>query len=94
MEKSKEAYRHLRDETTDELRLHVEKCLREFAMWGLQTVKWLKLDSLQRRLMSTKASRSARQKQIVEIVKTFLEVFGHSSVVFSGSGIGLRSKTL
>ncbi|OAE34518.1 hypothetical protein AXG93_1515s1000 [Marchantia polymorpha subsp. ruderalis] len=32
LEKSKEAFRHLRDETTDELRLSVEKCLRGFAM--------------------------------------------------------------
>lgn len=31
-EKAEEAYRHLRDETSDELRLRVEKCLREFAM--------------------------------------------------------------
>ncbi|OAE31203.1 hypothetical protein AXG93_4240s1020 [Marchantia polymorpha subsp. ruderalis] len=75
MEKSEEAYRHLRDETTDEFRLRVERCLRRFAMWDLQTVKWLKLDSLERRLMSTKASGSAGQKQIVEIVKTFLEGF-------------------
>ncbi|OAE21419.1 hypothetical protein AXG93_3954s1090 [Marchantia polymorpha subsp. ruderalis] len=44
-------------------------------MWELQTVKWLKLDSLERRLMSTKASGSVGQKQIVEIVKTFLEGF-------------------
>ncbi|OAE20311.1 hypothetical protein AXG93_2338s1000 [Marchantia polymorpha subsp. ruderalis] len=43
MEKSKEVYRHLRDETIDELRLRVEKCLQGFAMWGLQLVKWLKL---------------------------------------------------
>ncbi|OAE29337.1 hypothetical protein AXG93_3102s1640 [Marchantia polymorpha subsp. ruderalis] len=75
MEKAKENYRHLQDETTDELRLRVEKCLRGFAMWGLQTVKWLKLDSLKRRLMSIKANGSAGQKHIVEIVKTFLEGF-------------------
>ncbi|OAE26245.1 hypothetical protein AXG93_1007s1010 [Marchantia polymorpha subsp. ruderalis] len=62
MEKAEEAYRHLRDETTDELRLRVEKCMRGFAMWGLQTVKWLKLDLLERRLMSTKANGSAGQK--------------------------------
>ncbi|OAE22968.1 hypothetical protein AXG93_1384s1040 [Marchantia polymorpha subsp. ruderalis] len=37
-----EAYRHLRDETTDGLKLRLEKCLNGFAMWGLQTVKWLK----------------------------------------------------
>ncbi|OAE23962.1 hypothetical protein AXG93_2836s1020 [Marchantia polymorpha subsp. ruderalis] len=42
---------------------------------GLQTVKWLKLDSLERQLMSTKASGSVGQKQIVEIVKTFPEGF-------------------
>lgn len=32
MEKLEAAYRHLRDETTDELRLRVEKRLRRFAM--------------------------------------------------------------
>ncbi|OAE18633.1 hypothetical protein AXG93_3810s1020 [Marchantia polymorpha subsp. ruderalis] len=78
MEKSKEAYRHLRDETTNDLRLRVVKCLRGFAMWVLQTVKWLKLDSLERRLMSTKANGSARQQQIVKIVKTFSEGFDHA----------------
>ncbi|OAE35852.1 hypothetical protein AXG93_2354s1010 [Marchantia polymorpha subsp. ruderalis] len=73
MEKLEKAYRHLRDETTDGLGLRVEKCLQGFTMWGLQSVKWLKLDLLERRLMSTKASGSAEQKQIVEIVKTFFE---------------------
>ncbi|OAE32383.1 hypothetical protein AXG93_3671s1020 [Marchantia polymorpha subsp. ruderalis] len=58
-------------ESTDELKLRLEKCLIGFAMWGLQTMKWLKLDLLERRLMSTKASGSVGQKQIVEIVKTF-----------------------
>ncbi|OAE30334.1 hypothetical protein AXG93_4201s1350 [Marchantia polymorpha subsp. ruderalis] len=75
MEKIEEAYRHLQDETTDELRLRVEKCMRGFAMWGLQTMKWLKLDSLKRRLMSTKGSGSVGHKHIVEIVKTFFEGF-------------------
>ncbi|OAE22113.1 hypothetical protein AXG93_1175s1230 [Marchantia polymorpha subsp. ruderalis] len=36
MEKLEAAYRHLRDETTDELRLRVEKRLRRFAMPTLQ----------------------------------------------------------
>lgn len=40
-------------------------------MWGLQTVKWLKLDSLEQRLMSAKTSGSAGHKQIVELVNTF-----------------------
>lgn len=71
MEKSEAAYRHLRDETTDELRLRVEKCLRRFAMWGLQSVKWLKLDSLERRLMSAKTNGSAGHKQIEELVNSF-----------------------
>ncbi|OAE33148.1 hypothetical protein AXG93_4773s1210 [Marchantia polymorpha subsp. ruderalis] len=38
MEKAEKSYRHLRDETTDELRLRVEKFRRGFAMLGLQTV--------------------------------------------------------
>ncbi|OAE32748.1 hypothetical protein AXG93_512s1010 [Marchantia polymorpha subsp. ruderalis] len=59
MKKAEEAYRQLRDETTDELKLRLEKCLNGFAMWRLQMVKWLKLDSLERRLMSTKTSGSA-----------------------------------
>ncbi|OAE18994.1 hypothetical protein AXG93_2637s1120 [Marchantia polymorpha subsp. ruderalis] len=73
MEKSEEALRQLRDESTDELKLRLEKCLNGFAMWGLQTVKWLKLDSLKRRLMSAKTSGSARHKHIVELVNTFSE---------------------
>ncbi|OAE31109.1 hypothetical protein AXG93_1928s1020 [Marchantia polymorpha subsp. ruderalis] len=73
MEKAEEAYRHLQDETIDEAKLRVEKCLQGFAMWELQTMKWLKLDSLEQRLMSIKASRFVGQKQIVEIVKTFSE---------------------
>ncbi|OAE22965.1 hypothetical protein AXG93_1384s1010 [Marchantia polymorpha subsp. ruderalis] len=39
MEKAEEAYRQLREESTDELKLHLEKCLNGFALWGLQTVK-------------------------------------------------------
>ncbi|OAE31113.1 hypothetical protein AXG93_150s1020 [Marchantia polymorpha subsp. ruderalis] len=47
MEKAEEAYRQLREESTDELKLRLEKRVTGFAMWGLQTVKWLKLDSLE-----------------------------------------------
>ncbi|OAE30288.1 hypothetical protein AXG93_3964s1010 [Marchantia polymorpha subsp. ruderalis] len=65
MENAEEAYRHLWDETTDGLKLRLEKCLNGFAMWGLQTVKWLKLDSLEWRLMSAKTSGSAGHKHIV-----------------------------
>ncbi|OAE35947.1 hypothetical protein AXG93_2094s1000 [Marchantia polymorpha subsp. ruderalis] len=78
MEKAEEAYRHLRNETTDELKLRLEKCLNGFAMWGLQTLKWLKLDSLERRLMSAKTSGSAGHKQIVELVNTFSEVLNEA----------------
>ncbi|OAE29546.1 hypothetical protein AXG93_2676s1010 [Marchantia polymorpha subsp. ruderalis] len=76
MEKTEEAYRHLRDKTTDGLKLRLEKSLNGFAMWGLQTVKWvkwLKLDSLERRFMSAKTGGSAEHKQIVELVNTFSE---------------------
>ncbi|OAE33507.1 hypothetical protein AXG93_1467s1090 [Marchantia polymorpha subsp. ruderalis] len=71
MEKVEEYYRHLRDETTDGLKLRLEKCLNGFAMWGLQTVKWLKFTSLERRLMSAKTNGSVGHKQIVELVNTF-----------------------
>ncbi|OAE18772.1 hypothetical protein AXG93_2396s1230 [Marchantia polymorpha subsp. ruderalis] len=37
MEKAEEAYRQLREESTDELKLRLEKCLNGFAMWGLQS---------------------------------------------------------
>ncbi|OAE33099.1 hypothetical protein AXG93_1913s2010 [Marchantia polymorpha subsp. ruderalis] len=73
MEKAEEAYRHLQDETTDGLKLRLEKCLNGFAMWGLQMVKWLKLDLLKWRLMSAKTSEFAGHKQIVELVNTFSE---------------------
>ncbi|OAE27644.1 hypothetical protein AXG93_3337s1060 [Marchantia polymorpha subsp. ruderalis] len=63
MEKAEESYCQLRDKSTDELKLRLEKCLNGFAMWGLQTVKWLKLDSFGRQLMS----ESAGHKQIVEL---------------------------
>ncbi|OAE22286.1 hypothetical protein AXG93_3674s1000 [Marchantia polymorpha subsp. ruderalis] len=36
MEKAEEAYRQLRGETTDELKLCLEKCMNGFVMWGLQ----------------------------------------------------------
>lgn len=70
-EKAEAAYRQLRDETTDKLRLQVEKCLHGFALWKLQSVKWLKLDSQERRLMSAKTSGSATHKQMVELVNSF-----------------------
>ncbi|OAE32851.1 hypothetical protein AXG93_1409s1180 [Marchantia polymorpha subsp. ruderalis] len=78
MEKAEEAYRELRDESTNELKLRLKKCLNGFAMWGLQTVKWLKLDSLERRLTSTKTSGSVRHKQIVELVNSFSEGFNEA----------------
>ncbi|OAE28068.1 hypothetical protein AXG93_3410s1110 [Marchantia polymorpha subsp. ruderalis] len=62
MQKAEETYRQLRDKSTDELKLRLEKCLNGFAMWRLQTVKWLKLDSLKRRLMNAKTSGSAGHK--------------------------------
>ncbi|OAE20198.1 hypothetical protein AXG93_3802s1110 [Marchantia polymorpha subsp. ruderalis] len=62
MEKAEEAYRQLRDESTDELKLRLEKCLNGFAMWGLQSMKWLKLDLLERRLMSANTSGFAGHK--------------------------------
>lgn len=65
-EKAKSAHHKLRDETIDELQVRVESCLRGFALWKLQKVKWLKLDSLERRLMSAKTSGSAEHKQLVE----------------------------
>ncbi|OAE33100.1 hypothetical protein AXG93_1913s2020 [Marchantia polymorpha subsp. ruderalis] len=40
-------------------------------MWGLQSVKLLKLDSLELWLMSTKSSGFAGHKQIVELVEPF-----------------------
>ncbi|OAE18890.1 hypothetical protein AXG93_3022s1140 [Marchantia polymorpha subsp. ruderalis] len=64
------AYRHLRDETTDGLKLRLEKCLNGFAMWELQTVKWMKLEW---HLMSAKINGSAGHKQIIELVNTFSE---------------------
>ncbi|OAE31233.1 hypothetical protein AXG93_1293s1100 [Marchantia polymorpha subsp. ruderalis] len=71
VKKAEMTHQQLRDKTTDELRLRVEMCLRGFAMWKLQTVKWLKLDLLERRLMSTKASGYAEHKQLVELVNSF-----------------------
>ncbi|OAE32386.1 hypothetical protein AXG93_3671s1050 [Marchantia polymorpha subsp. ruderalis] len=73
MEKAEEAYCQLRKQSTDELKLRLEKCLNGFAMWGLQWVKWLKLDLLEQRLMSAKTNGSARHKQIIELVNTFSE---------------------
>lgn len=73
MEKAEDAYRQLREDSTDMLRLRLEKCLNRFTMWGLDLVKWLKLDLLERRLMSAKTSGSAGHKQIVELVNSFLE---------------------
>lgn len=70
-EKAKVAYQQLRDETTDILRLRVEKCLLGFVMWEVQMLKWLKLDSLERQLMSMKVSGSAKHKQLVQLVNFF-----------------------
>lgn len=71
MQKAEDAYRQLREDSTDVLRLRLEKCLNGFAMWGLDSVKWLKLDLLEQRLMSAKSSGSAGHKQIVELVNSF-----------------------
>ncbi|OAE25836.1 hypothetical protein AXG93_2145s1350 [Marchantia polymorpha subsp. ruderalis] len=71
VEKEETAHQQLRDETTDELRLRVERCLCGFAMWELQTAKWLKLDLLERCLTTAKASGSAVHKQLVELVNSF-----------------------
>lgn len=62
MEKGETAHQQLRDEIIDGLRLRVKKCLHGFAMWEVQTLKWLKLDLLERQLMSMKVSESAGHK--------------------------------
>ncbi|OAE30324.1 hypothetical protein AXG93_4201s1250 [Marchantia polymorpha subsp. ruderalis] len=66
MERREEAYRQLREESTDVLKLWLGKCVNGFAILGLDSVKWMKLDSLERRLMSAKTSGSVGHKQIVE----------------------------
>ncbi|OAE27770.1 hypothetical protein AXG93_1669s1080 [Marchantia polymorpha subsp. ruderalis] len=71
VEKVEQAYQQLQDETTDGLHLRVEKCLRGFVTWKVQTMKWLKLNSLERRLMSMKANGSAGHKQLVQLVNSF-----------------------
>ncbi|OAE32385.1 hypothetical protein AXG93_3671s1040 [Marchantia polymorpha subsp. ruderalis] len=73
MEKAEDAYRQLREDSTDVLRLRLEKCLNRFAMWGLDSVKWLKLNLLERRQMSAKTSGPVGHKQIVELVNSFSE---------------------
>ncbi|OAE29953.1 hypothetical protein AXG93_669s1010 [Marchantia polymorpha subsp. ruderalis] len=73
-DKSKKAeaeFRQLREETTDSLRLRIEKCLRGFVMWEVQTLKWLKLDLLERRLMAMKTNGAAGHKQFVRLVNSF-----------------------
>lgn len=71
VEKAEATYQQLRDETTDGLRLRVEKCLRGFVMWEVQTLKRLKLDLMGRRLMSMKANGSAGHKQLVQSINSF-----------------------
>lgn len=45
--------------------------MRGFVMWEVQTLKWLKLDLLEQRLMSMKVSGSAGHKQLIRIVNSF-----------------------
>lgn len=40
----------LEEQSTGSLRLRVEKCLCNYVKWKIQTLKWTKLDSLERRL--------------------------------------------
>ncbi|OAE19473.1 hypothetical protein AXG93_1040s1370 [Marchantia polymorpha subsp. ruderalis] len=69
--KAEAAYQQLREETTDSLRLCVDKCMHGFAMWEVQTLKWLKLDLLERLLISMKINGAAGHKQLVRLVNSF-----------------------
>lgn len=68
--KAEAAYRQLREETTDNLHLHVDQCLSGFVMWEIQTLKWLKLDLLERLLMGMKTNTVAGHKQLVRLVNS------------------------
>lgn len=59
-EEAEAAFRQLKEETTNSLRLRVKRCLRSFIIWKVQTLKWLKLDFLEQRLMSMKINMAAR----------------------------------
>ncbi|OAE22652.1 hypothetical protein AXG93_328s1040 [Marchantia polymorpha subsp. ruderalis] len=64
-------FEQLKEETTDNLRLQVEKFLRGFVMWKVQTLKWMKLDSLERQLMGFKTSGTVGQHHLVRLVNSF-----------------------
>ncbi|OAE22745.1 hypothetical protein AXG93_2035s1270 [Marchantia polymorpha subsp. ruderalis] len=65
------AFRQLKEETTDSLRLRIERCLRGFVELEVQTLKWMKLDSLERRLMGLKTNRTVRHRQLIRLVNSF-----------------------
>ncbi|OAE30809.1 hypothetical protein AXG93_857s1110 [Marchantia polymorpha subsp. ruderalis] len=69
-EKEEAAFCQLKEETTNNLRLREEKCPRGFVMWEVQTLKWLKLDSLER-LMGMKVNEAVGHKQLVRFVNSF-----------------------
>ncbi|OAE18162.1 hypothetical protein AXG93_406s1300 [Marchantia polymorpha subsp. ruderalis] len=71
-EEAEAAFHQMKKEKIDRLLLRMEKCLRGFVMWEVQTSKWLKLDSLGRRLMSKKTNGAVRHKQLVRLVNSFL----------------------
>lgn len=71
MKEAKAAFHQLKKDTTNSLCLRVEKCLRGFVMWEVHMLKWLKLDSLKRRLMSMKTNGAAGHKQLVRLVNSF-----------------------
>lgn len=70
-ESAKFAFCQMKEETTDNLPLRVEKCLHGFLMWEVQTLKWLKLDSLERQLMSMKINGTGRHRQLIRLVNSF-----------------------
>lgn len=62
MEAAELAFRQLKE---------IERCLRGFVEWEVQTLKWIKLDSLERRLMGLKTSGTVRHLQLVRLVNSF-----------------------
>ncbi|OAE27751.1 hypothetical protein AXG93_4476s1020 [Marchantia polymorpha subsp. ruderalis] len=65
------AFCQLKEETTNSLRLRMKKSLCRFVMCKFQTLKWMKLDLLERRLMSMKTNGTSGQKQLVRLLNSF-----------------------
>ncbi|OAE30460.1 hypothetical protein AXG93_942s1030 [Marchantia polymorpha subsp. ruderalis] len=72
LSEAKEKNRQLSEQTNDALAVKVNRCLRGFVSWQIETHKWLQLRDLERRATAMKARSVSGQRRLPKKLDAFL----------------------